>query len=306
MNMGDPYAEEQDKKAQTWLDTYYGYTGSDVSPNKTTTDVGSDPAGLSNNSGSSYGGGYGSGGNSAREKSAIDNLGAISGFNYQTPQLTYDLGSKALDIADEGNKNLTALAIDNSRRKATNDWYKAQQDLQSVTSQLTDASGNALRGSNLYDLMDLVARRDDQADVDVLNTAHDNENAINQDYWEAIQSNINARNNTAVDTQEALRSVAADYAAQGNNINPDMIKDIMDTENHTLKLPDWLNSDNWAEERFKEAVNPQIADFFRPAMTADTATKEGLVDRESTTTNSSSTNKSYWQRMREGYHRRNQ
>lgn len=278
--------------------------------NKTLVDIlretAANPAGDSSSQYDNYygGGGYGSGG--AKAKEAFNNLGAISGYNFQTPQLSYELSSEVLDKADEGNKNLTTLAVNNARRKAANDWYKSQQDLQSVTSQLTDASGTAMNGSNFYDMLDLIARRDDQADVEVLNTARSNEDAINQDYWEAMQSNINARNSAAVDAQEAMRNVAADYAAQGNNIDPDMVKDMMDNENHTLKPPDWLQSDDWAKNKFKDPVNPEMADFVRPAMTADTATKEKLVDREPTSVNSGSANKSYWQRMREGYNRRNQ
>lgn len=252
---------------------------------------------------------YGAGGTSgptANDRKAFDVLGGVSGYNYQTPQVVAGLGDKVLDRADQGNANIRDWSIKNAKRKSANEWYKSQQDLQSVTSQLADASGNLANGSGFYDFLDLIARRDDQQDVEVLNTARDNENAIWSDFWEALQANNNSRNNMYVDAQEAMRNVAADYVAQGNSIHPDLVQGMVDGGNHTLKLPDWLNSDGWAENRFRDPVNPTMNDFFRPANDAGSATKNGLVDREPNTTNQPAANQSYWDRMRAGYRRRNQ
>lgn len=266
------------------------------------------PASISSSSSNNGGGGGygGSSGPSATEKQAQANLGGISGYNFQTPQLMADLGDKALDIGDRGNANIRDLAINNARRKSSSDWYKTQQDLQSVTSQLADASGNLMNGSGFLDFLDLIARRDDQQDVEILNTAHDNENALWSDYYEALQQNINSRNQMYIDAQEAMRGVAADYVAQSNSIHPDTASSMVDANGHTLKLPDWLQSDNYAEGKLRQEVNPTMQDFFRPAMDAQTATDKDLVDREPKTANQASTNRSYWDRMRSGYGRRNQ
>lgn len=260
------------------------------------------------NSSNGYGGsGGGSGGStSSNEKQAQANLGGVAGYNYQTPQLMVTLGDKAMDIGDKGSSNILNYSIANAKRKATNEWYKGQQDLQSVTSQLADASGNMNNGSAFYDFLDLIARRDDQQDAEVLNAAHENESALWGDYYEAQQQNINARNQMYIDAQEAMRNVAADYVAQSNNINPDLATSMVDTNNHTITLPDWLQSDGYAEERFRDAVQPELQDFYRPAMDALTATNSNKVDREPTTTNRASANQSYWERMRNGYGRRNQ
>lgn len=265
--------------------------------------------GSSGNGSGIYGSGSGGGGGSKdpteEQKKAFNNLGAISGFNLETPKNTYNLGNEVLDVADKGNENIANFAINNAKRKATNEWYKQRQDLQSVVNQLTDSAGNMLYGSGIRDFMDLYARKDDQNNIETLNTERDNINSINQDRYEALQANINARNNTAVDAEESLRSVAADYAAQGNNIHPDLVKDYLDTDNHTLKLPDWMKTD-FARDNFQQAVNPEMLDFIRPSMDAQTATNKKLVDRVPTTANASSTNQSYWQRLRNGYNRRNQ
>lgn len=258
------------------------------------------------NRSSSGSGGGGGGGASGKEKKAQENLGGIAGFNFETPQIMVGLGNKAMDIGDKGNANIRDYSIANAKRKSTNEWYKSQQDLQSVTSQLSDASGNAMNGSGFYDFLDLIARRDDQQDNEVLNAAHENESAIWGDFYEGMQQNINSRNQMYIDAQEAMRNVGADYAAQSNNINPNLAASLFDNKNHTLKLPEWLNSDGYAEKLFRDAVQPELQDFFRPEMDADKATKNGLIDREPTTVNKSSTNMSYWDRMRKGYGRRNQ
>lgn len=239
------------------------------------------------------------------QKKLQANLAGISGYNFQTPQLMVNLGDKSMNISDTGNKNLMDNAIKNAKRKASSEWYKSQQDLQSVVSQLSDASGNMMNGSAFQDFLDLIARRDDQQDVEVLNAAHENESSIMQDYYEALQQNINSRNQMYIDAQEAMRNVAADYAAQSNNIHPDLASGIIDQNGHTLTLPEWLQSDNFAESRFRQAVEPQMQGFYRPAMDAQLATNNGL-DREPTTVNQPSTNQSYWTRMRQGYGRRNQ
>lgn len=258
-------------------------------------------------SGSSGGSGYGGGGGaSSEEKQAQANLGGVSGFNFQTPQLMVTLGDKAIDIGDQGSANIRNYSLSNAKRKATNEWYKGQQDLQSVTSQLADASGNMANGSAFYDFLDLIARRDDQQDAEVLNTAHENESAIWGDFYEAQQQNINARNQMYIDAQEAMRNVGADYVAQSNSIKPELAANMVDANGHTLNLPDWLKSDGYAEERFRDAVQPELQDFYRPAMDALTATSSKKVDREPTTVNKASTNQSYWERMRSGYGRRNQ
>lgn len=259
-----------------------------------------------NDTAASGSGGYGvGGGGGADEKQAADNLAAVTGFNFQTPKNVYDNTNKVLDTSNEGNKNIADWTIRNDRQQATNDWYKQRQDLQSVVSHLSDSSGNMFYGSGLEDFMDLYARKDDQNNVETLNTEKKNEASVMQDYYEALQANINASNTAAIDSEESMRNVAADYVAQLNNIKPDLAKDYIDSDNKNLNLPDWLNV-NFVEDRLEGPVNPEMLDFIRPSMDAQTATNKKLVDRVPITANASSTNQSYWQRLRNGYNRRNQ
>lgn len=255
--------------------------------------------------GGGYGGGGASSGPSAEQVKGQQNLGGISGYNFETPGLMYDYGSQTFDEADKFLGLQRDEMFKRSKRKAGNEWYKQQQNLQSVASQLSDASANAMNGSFLYDFWDLLARRDDQDDVAVLNEMRENMDNALSDYWEGIQANINARNDLAMDTEQSRRDVFADYVAQSNNIHPDLAEDMIDREGHTLNEPDWLKTD-FFKEHFRKAAQPTSTDLFRPANTADTANEQRLIDKDRSSMHSSAANSDYWTRARMGYGRRGQ
>lgn len=254
-----------------------------------------------------YGGGYGSGSAAptAQQKKAQKNQGAVTGFNFKTPGLMFDYGTQSLDENDKFLERQRDEIFKRAGQAATNDWYKQQQDLQSVTSQIADASGNAMNGSFMNDFWDLVARRDDQDDVEILNTLRENMNNAWSDYDEAYQQNINARNELAMDAEEARRDIMADYVALSNNMHPDLADEYLDTENHTINAPEWLKPD-FFKDNFREAHTPTSQGLFRPANTADIANRDNQINKNEQNVSSSSTNQDYWTRMRNGYGRRGQ
>lgn len=269
--------------------------------------------------GGSYGGGGGGGGGSSEptdeQKKAKDNLGAIVGYNADTLKNKAKQGDKAFDIADEQSKLQRLTQTKQNKRNAGNDWYTRQQKLQSVTNWLADASGNAMYGSFYNDLNDLIARQDDMDDVEVLNQMRENQNQIDNDYYDALMANNNSRNELYMDTETGLRELAADYAAQANNIHPDLVDGIIDTDNHTLKIPngsknkdsdlDFLNT-AYFDSHVRKAVEPELQGLYRPADAASTAYKKGQANRSNTSQYSDSGNTDYWSRVRQGYQRRSQ
>lgn len=267
--------------------------------------------------GGGYGGG-GSGGSSGptdEQKKAGDNLAAIVGYNADTIKNKAKQGDKAFDIADEQSKLMKLSQTKQNKRNAGNDWYTRQQKLQSVSNWLADASGNAMYGSFYNDLNDLIARQDDMDDVEVLNQMRENQNQVDNDYYEAIMANNNSRNELYMDTEANLRELAADYAAQLNNIHPELAEDIIDKDGKTLKIPygsenknDDLNFLNTAyfDSNVRNAIKPELQGLYRPADAASEAYKEGLVNRKNTSQNSDSANRDYWSRVRQGYQRRSQ
>ena len=267
--------------------------------------------------GGGYGGG-GSGGSSGptdEQKKAGDNLAAIVGYNADTLKNKAKQGDKAFDIADEQSKLMKLSQTKQNKRNAGNDWYTRQQKLQSVSNWLADASGNAMYGSFYNDLNDLIARQDDMDDVEVLNQMRENQNQVDNDYYEAIMANNNSRNELYMDTEANLRELAADYAAQLNNIHPDLAKDMIDKDGKTLKIPygsenkndklDFLNT-AYFDSNVRSAIEPELQGLYRPEDAASEAYKQGLVNRKNTSQNNDSANRDYWSRVRQGYQRRSQ
>lgn len=257
--------------------------------------------------GSSSGGGGGGGGGSDdgpsdEQKEAAANLGGIVGYNADTLRQAYDNAMKVYDVSDQQNEYLRDLQLKQSRRKAGSDWYAQYQNLQSTVGALADRAGNATRGSFLYDLRDAIARVDDQQDAETLNTMRENNQSVRNSYFEALAATNNSRNDLAQQTESNLRELGADYAAQLNNIHPDLAADVIDAEGHTLNMPDWLDTE-FFDDHLREAVKPEDELFYRPDRANSTAWDKGLLTGDQNT--ASAANADYWQRLNSGYDNRN-
>lgn len=246
-------------------------------------------------------GGGGSSGPTAEQKEAGANLGGVAGFNAGTVLGTYDNTMDMYDVSDQQNKNLRDTQIKQARRKSGTDWFRQYKDLQTVTDNILDAAGKALLGSFSYDLNDLIADEDDAIDAETLETMRDNINSIDNSYFESLASLNNSRNDMAVNTEQALRELGADYVAQLNNIHPDLADSYIDQENHTLKMPDWLDTDFYDEHRV-EAAKPDDYKWTRPDRANDTAYQQGVKTTDRATSQAASGD--YWSRLMSGYNNR--
>lgn len=256
--------------------------------------------GSSGGSGGSGGGG-GSSGPTDDQKKAFGNLGSITGYNADTLRDQYEDQMSIYDIADKMNQLLRDENIKQSKQKAGSDWFRQHLKLQDVASSLNDRSGNAMRGSYLYDYRDLLAEADDNIDSETLDTMRDNANQILMSYFESKMDDVNNRNQAALATEQGLRELYADYMAQGNNIHPDLVADQMDTEGHTLKENAWLKT-GWFDDHKVEAAEPESQDLYRPDAANSSIREKGLQDGGYNT--ASSAIGSYWDRMNRGYDQR--
>lgn len=255
-------------------------------------------------SGSVYGyGGYGGGspGPTSEQRQAASNLGGIVGYNADTLRDKYDQSMQTFDLADEQNRNLRDNNILLAKQGAGGDWFRQHKKLQATTSALNDRSGNAMRGSFLYDYRDLLAAADDMIDSETLDTQRQNENSILQSYFESLAQNNVSRQEAAMDTESSLRELYADYVAQMNNIHPDLAEDLIDGEGHTLNGVDWLDTD-WFDRHRREALAPDRQAFYRPNEANSAAVSSGTRNKD--TSRSSSVMRSYWDRMDRGYDQR--
>lgn len=206
-------------------------------------------------SGYGYGGGYGysssygpwsdtgysSGGSSGDEgptenqKKTAANLQPIVHYNYDTLGKKYDLGDKVYNTADDNSKNMQDWQVALAGRNASGDWYRQQQKLQSAMKNMRDEMGQAAYGSDFYDMYEGFARADDQMDDDTLQTFRKNIEEIDANFYDAIMANINSRNKLAADTEISMRELGADWAAQLNNIHPDLANGEYEEDEDTEK-----------------------------------------------------------------------
>lgn len=249
-----------------------------------------------------YGGiGGGNSGPSQNQKDAAANLGAIVGENADNLRDKFDNVMNNLDIADEQNKRLRDSNILVARQGAGSDWFRQHLKLQRVASALNDRSGNATRGSFLYDYRDLLGAADDMIDAETLDTQRENVNQSMLGYFEALAQNVNARNEAAADTESGLRELYADYLAQLNNIHPDLVAGKLDTANHSVKPTDWLSTDFYGSH-VTQAATPETQGLYRPDRATTDAVEGGT--RQDDTSRASSAFRSYWDRMDRGYDQR--
>lgn len=251
------------------------------------------------------GGGRSSGGGSTgptdEQKKAFGNLGAITGENADTLKDQYEDQMSIYDIADRMNQSMRDENVRQAKQKAGTDWFRQHLKLQRTASALNDRSGNAMRGSYLYDYRDLLGAADDNVDSETLDTMRENENSILMSYFESKMDDINNRNQAALATEQGLRELYSDYIAQGNNIHPDLVEGQIDRGNHSLKGSDWLKTD-WFDSHKVEAAAPDSTDLYRPDRANNQARENGLNNSGYNT--ASSAVSSYWDRMNRGYDQR--
>ena len=255
-----------------------------------------------NGGGRGGGGGGGGGGPSAEQQQAAANLGSITGYNADTLRDQYEDTLATFDLADQQNENLKDNNILLARQNAGSDWFRQHLKLQRTASSLNDRAGNATRGSYLYDYRDLLTTADDNIDSETLDTLRQNENQVLQSYFEALaQNNVN-RQEAAMNTENGLRELYADYVAQLNNIHPDLASQYMNNGGHTLNgSPDWLDTDFFDEHRL-DPLSPERQGLYRPDRANHDARDKGLKESGYNTASSAAT--SYWERMNRGYDQR--
>lgn len=263
-----------------------------------------DSAGGGGGGGGGYSGGGGGGGGgtvSDDQINAAKSLEAITAFNAGSETGKMEHGFDALQIADQSAANNRDWQIANAGKQASQDWYSQQQKEQATTTQLRDRMGNAAYGSGLLDLADDIARVDDMADVQVLRSYEDNIDNAWQNYYETMVSNINARNELAMDTEASLRELFGDYAAQLNNISPKLASGeegdngtVIDKDARSINIPDWFQEYLDKGSYDKNKKGPGTMDFnkfMRPDESLEKIQEQGLDT--SSRARSGSANRSY-------------
>lgn len=200
---------------------------------------------------------YDAGEVTSREKKAASNLSSLATFNADTAknQLKQQLGN--YDLADQQNRKLADLQLKQNSRKAASERFGANKKLQSAVKGVLGTMDNALNGSSLYSMLDMINTRTDLDNNEVWNTLTQNQNTVENAYNEALNQNVLARNDAASNAEQAIRGVEADTAAQLNNINPNLF-----TKPGTGSTD--LGSNGLYEKNKSEANSPKMSGYIMP------------------------------------------
>lgn len=230
-----------------------------------------------NGGGSGSGYGYGSSSPSQAQKDAAAALAPIVAYGHETIKNKANQMGDVYDIADKGNQAITNMQLKQAEKEAGAEWFSRLLKEQSSYKHQRDVMGNTRYGTGALDLNTDFQRAHDANAVEVLEALEGNLSDIDVDALTALQTNINARNEMGANTEAALRQNASDYAAQLNNIAPELANgseegfdQIIDTENRTLNLPEWLDT-RWYEAHKSQPVEEKYRGLTRPAAATERA-----------------------------------
>lgn len=294
-------------------------------PGSTVTLDGSSGYGYSGYGGT--GGGWGSAPTDQQKKVAA-NLAPITRWSMDTTLGKQNNMEDVYNIADKGNENIYNVQVQNARKAAGQEWFSRLLKEQSAYEHHRDQMGQSRYGTNTNQLNTSYNRVHDANAVQVLETLENNIGDLNTDYYTALQQNVNARNELAANTEAALRASAGDYAAQLNNIHPDLAEDVIDEEGNTINLPDWMmlhgtNAETgettnipmnqfYATSRQDARHNPVVVpmvDDIRPPQAAQEqqwydALGQAALAKNNKSNNRMAANKRYWDMLTNDYNHR--
>lgn len=165
---------------------------------------------------------YESGEVTDRERGAAKNLKDIAYFNADNTKRQLVNQRANYDMADEQNWALADMQMQQNARKADNDRFDAQRDLQNAAMGLLGSMGTALNGSSTNTFLDMLSDRNDKNNSTYWNQQQTNNDQVTNAYDESVASNRVARNDAGNNAQKALKDMEGELSANLNNINPNL------------------------------------------------------------------------------------
>lgn len=124
------------------------------------------------------------------------------------------------DFADQQNRNLANVQLQQNSRKDSADRFEAQRDLQSAALGLFGSMGTAMNGSTLGNMMHMLRQRNDKENNTYWAQHQANQDAVENAYQDSRNQNLLARRDAMQSAEKAIRDVEGDWRANLNNINP--------------------------------------------------------------------------------------
>lgn len=160
----------------------------------------------------------------AKERLAAEHQGLISGDNILAVQNQLARQLDNYDLADRQNEALARAQLEQNSRKNEADRFEAQRDLQAAALGLFGSMGNAMNGSALDNLNTMLEQRNDKENNTYWAQLRQNQDAVLNALQDSYNQNTISRRDAMQSAEKAIRDIESDWAANLNNINPELFQ----------------------------------------------------------------------------------
>lgn len=160
----------------------------------------------------------------ADQRRQARNLLRISRYNAGSTKQQLQRQMWRYDTADEQNRMLADMQMDQNAEQSDADRFAQAQKLQSSAKGLFAESGNAMQGSQLGAVGNMLGRRNAQDSADSLTTLGANQQTVLNSLDESLNANVLARKEAADNAAFQLRNLESDLSAQLNTISPKLFR----------------------------------------------------------------------------------
>ena len=193
-----------------------------------------------------------------RERTAASNQLEIGKQNADDIRNQLNKQLETYDFANRQNRALADTELKQNSRKSSADRFEAQRDLQNATTGLLGSMNQAMNGSSVGNLMQMLDSRNDKDNNTYWAQLQANNDAVENSYNESFNQNQVAKRDAITSAEKSIRDIEGDLAANLNNINPNLYTKPgtgdVDLDSGSV----WNNAGNIAEN------NAQISGYVMP------------------------------------------
>lgn len=157
-----------------------------------------------------------------RERSAANNQIDLAKRNADDIRNQLSKQLETYDFANRQNRALANTQLKQNSRKASADRFEAQRDLQNATIGLLGSMNQAMNGSSVGNLMDMLENRNDKENNTYWAQLQQNQDTVENSYQDSYNQNQVAKRDAVTNAEKGIRDVEASLSANLNNINPNL------------------------------------------------------------------------------------
>lgn len=202
---------------------------------------------------------YDSGEITPRERQAAKNQSTLSTQNIRDVENQLARQLSNFDYADAQNRALADTQLKQNSRKTSADRFEAQRDLQAAALGLLGSMGSAMNGSTTGNLMRMLESRNDKENNTYWAQHQQNQDQVENAYNDSLNQNNVARRDAMQSAEKAVRDINADWAANLNNINPNLFTMASPADS----VGNHKSADTWDEKKAKQN-NATISGYLIP------------------------------------------